>query len=48
MDSNCVFCKIISGDLDSHMLYRDKKCVAFLDIQPVNPGHALVVPLELI
>jgi histidine triad (HIT) family protein len=40
----CVFCEIIAGRLPSSPIYRDALCTAFLDIQPVNPGHLLVVP----
>lgn len=46
MDQNCIFCKILSGKLESQMLYCDDKCAAFLDIQPVNPGHVLVIPIK--
>jgi histidine triad (HIT) family protein len=46
MDKDCIFCKILSGELESHTLYRDEKCAAFLDIQPVNPGHTLIIPIE--
>lgn len=46
MDQDCVFCKILKGELESHMLYRDDKCAAFLDIQPVNSGHTLIVPIQ--
>lgn len=44
MQSNCLFCQIISGDIPSHRVYEDDAVVAFLDIHPVNPGHTLVVP----
>ena len=40
----CIFCRILSGDLPASMVYRDDHCAAFMDIQPVNPGHILVVP----
>lgn len=43
---NCVFCKIIAGELPSYKVYEDKWTLAFLDINPVNPGHTLVVPKE--
>lgn len=46
MDPSCIFCKILSGELESQMLFRDDKCAAFLDIQPVNPGHVLVIPVK--
>lgn len=40
---NCVFCKIIAGEIPSHKVYEDGQILAFLDINPVNPGHTLVV-----
>ena len=42
--SDCIFCKIIKGEIPSQKLYEDAQTYAFLDITPVNPGHALVVP----
>ena len=41
---NCIFCKILTGELEISLVYRDEVCAAFMDIQPVNPGHLLVVP----
>lgn len=41
---SCIFCKIFAGEIPSHKVYEDDKVVAFLDINPVNPGHVLVVP----
>jgi histidine triad (HIT) family protein len=41
---DCIFCKIVNGDIPSHKLYEDEHTLAFLDIRPINPGHALVVP----
>lgn len=41
----CIFCAIIAGTAPGSVVYRDDLCVAFMDIQPVNPGHLLVVPL---
>ena len=41
---DCIFCKIIKGEIPSHKVYEDKKVFAFLDINPVNIGHVLVVP----
>jgi histidine triad (HIT) family protein len=41
---DCIFCKILSGELESSIVYQDECCTAFMDIQPVNPGHVLVVP----
>jgi len=42
--TDCIFCKIIKGGLPSSKVYEDEVCIAFMDIQPVNPGHVLVVP----
>jgi histidine triad (HIT) family protein len=42
--TDCIFCKIIKGELPSERVYEDKDCVAFLTIGPVNKGHTLVVP----
>jgi histidine triad (HIT) family protein len=44
--TDCTFCKILAGDLPSSRVYEDAHCTAFLDIQPVNPGHILVIPNE--
>jgi histidine triad (HIT) family protein len=41
---NCVFCKIVSGELPSSKLYENSDVMVFLDINPVNKGHALVIP----
>ena len=46
MQQNCVFCKIVAGELPSATLYEDELVLAFLDIAPVNKGHALVIPKE--
>ena len=43
-DAPCIFCEIIAGRAEGTFLHRDERCVAFMDIQPVNPGHLLVVP----
>lgn len=41
---NCLFCKIIKGEIPSHKVYEDDKTFAFLDINPINEGHLLVIP----
>ena len=41
---DCVFCGIVSGRLPVSAVYRDTRCLAFMDIHPINPGHILVVP----
>ncbi len=43
---NCIFCKIIAGELPSVKMYEDELVYAFLDISPINPGHLLVIPKE--
>ncbi|MCL1930566.1 MAG: HIT domain-containing protein, partial [Treponema sp.] len=42
--SNCIFCKIIEGEVPSNKIYEDDEMVAFHDINPVAPVHFLVVP----
>ena len=44
--SGCVFCGILAGELPASMVYQDEACSAFMDIQPVNPGHTLIVPKQ--
>ena len=41
---DCIFCEILSGTAPASVVYHDELCTAFMDIQPVNPGHLLVVP----
>ncbi len=41
-----VFTMIIEGKLPGHFVWRDERCVAFLSIHPINPGHVLVIPIE--
>ena len=40
---NCIFCKIVSGELPSYKVYENKYTLAFLDINPVGLGHVLVI-----
>jgi histidine triad (HIT) family protein len=42
--SDCVFCKIVAGDLPATIVDEDERTVAFMDIAPATRGHALVVP----
>lgn len=44
--SDCVFCKIIKKEIPADFIYENDKIVSFLDINPVNPGHSLVLPKE--
>ncbi|MEI6266931.1 MAG: HIT domain-containing protein [bacterium] len=39
-----IFCKIVAGDIPAHKVYEDDDFIAFLDINPVNLGHTLLVP----
>ena len=40
----CIFCKIIGGEIPSFKVYEDDKVLAFEDINPISPGHTLVIP----
>jgi histidine triad (HIT) family protein len=42
--ADCVFCAIMARTVPSSVVYEDQGCTAFMDIQPVNPGHVLVAP----
>jgi histidine triad (HIT) family protein len=43
--SSCIFCDIAAGKATASVAYRDDRCMAFMDIQPVTAGHLLVIPL---
>ena len=40
---NCIFCKIINGEIPSIKIWEDEKHLAILDVNPINPGHTLVL-----
>ena len=42
--SDCIFCKILDGDIPSNRVYEDEHCIAFNDVQPAAPVHLLVIP----
>lgn len=44
MNENCIFCKIIKGEIPSYKVYEDDNFLAFLDINPQSPGHTQVIP----
>ena len=44
--SVCVFCDIIAGRSEASVIYRDSRCMAIMDIYPINAGHVLVIPLD--
>lgn len=41
---NCIFCKIVNGDIPSNKLYEDDKVIIIMDINPVVDGHVMVIP----
>jgi histidine triad (HIT) family protein len=43
-DPNCIFCKILTGELPATIVDEDERTVAFMDINPATRGHALVIP----
>jgi histidine triad (HIT) family protein len=43
---DCIFCRIAKHKAEAKILYEDDEVIAFLDINPLNPGHALVIPKE--
>ena len=43
---NCIFCKIVKGEIPSYKVYEDDKFLAFLDINPQSPGHTQVIPKD--
>lgn len=44
--ADCIFCQIISGQLPCAKIYEDDRIISFLDINPVNVGHTLVLPKQ--
>ena len=44
MSSDCLFCKIISGDIPGTIVHRDEQVTAFRDLHPLAPTHILIVP----
>ena len=43
---DCLFCKIVAGEIPSNKVYEDEKILAFRDIAPMAPTHILVIPKE--
>ena len=43
---NCIFCRIVQGEIPAAKVYEDELVLAFLDIAPINFGHVLVIPKE--
>ena len=42
--TDCIFCQIVAGEIPSFQVYQDAATLAFMDINPFNPGHCLVIP----
>ena len=43
----CIFCKIVQGELPAIKVYEDENVLAFMDINPLNDGHTLIIPCLL-
>ncbi len=44
--NDCIFCKIVRGEIPSYKVYEDQNFLAFLDINPLAPGHVQVIPKQ--
>jgi histidine triad (HIT) family protein len=44
MADDCIFCKIVAGEIPAQIVYEDEQTLAFMDIAPATRGHALVIP----
>jgi histidine triad (HIT) family protein len=44
LEKDCIFCKIVRGEIPANRIYEDKEFLAFLDIKPISKGHTLVIP----
>ena len=44
--SECIFCKIVKGEIPSHIIYEDENSLVFLDIKPHAKGHTVIIPKE--
>jgi len=46
VNNSCLFCRIAAHDISAHVLHEDNRLLAFLDICPIRPGHAQIMPKE--
>lgn len=46
MAGDCVFCAIVAGEVEAHVVFSDSETMAFLDTRPLFPGHTLLIPRE--
>jgi len=44
--NDCIFCKIVTGEIPAHKVYEDDNFLAFLDIRPESPGHTQIIPKQ--
>ncbi len=44
--ADCIFCKIVGKEIPAHIIKEDENVLVFLDVNPVNPGHLLIIPKE--
>ncbi len=44
LDPQCVFCRIVRGEAEASLVYRDSLVTAFMDLNPIAPGHLLIIP----
>ena len=45
-EQNCLFCRIVAGEVPAETIYQDERCIAFRDINPQAPVHVLVIPRD--
>jgi histidine triad (HIT) family protein len=45
-ETNCIFCKIVKKEIPAYVVYEDSNFLAFLSIDPLSPGHTLIIPKE--
>ncbi len=45
-NADCIFCKVLAGEIPSEVVDSDERTIAFMDINPATPGHCLVIPRE--
>jgi histidine triad (HIT) family protein len=45
-EQNCLFCRIVAGEVPADIVYQDERCIAFRDTNPQAPAHVLVIPRE--
>jgi histidine triad (HIT) family protein len=43
-EENCIFCKIVRGEMPASVIFEDEDCIAFMDVFPVTEGHCLLIP----